>query len=141
MSSPTARSLARLRADGYTAAVVERWLPHAGVRKDFLGCIDILAVKPGEPVLGIQATSADHVAHRLAKARALPELAVWLRAGCAFQVWGWAKKGQRWAVRVVEVRAQDLEAIELVALPKKRRARKWERQTGLFDFATEGTAE
>jgi hypothetical protein len=112
--------------------VVERWIVQAGVRKDFLGCIDLVAVKPGEPILGVQATSADNVAARLNKARALPGLKAWLDAGAAFQVWGWALRKGRWHVRRVAVQPGELQPLELQALPKRRRVRKGERQRGLF---------
>ena len=50
MSSPTARSLELLRELGYTAKVVEHWNQYAKIRQDLFG-VDILALKPGEPVL------------------------------------------------------------------------------------------
>ena len=62
MSSPTARSLALLRELGYTAKVVEHWNQYAKIRQDLFG-LDILALKPGEPVLVVQATTgSNHVA-------------------------------------------------------------------------------
>lgn len=123
--SPTARSLDRLRRLGYLADTVERWIAQAGVKRDLFGCIDLVAIKEGEAgVLGVQATSIDHVSHRLEKARALPALAVWLRASNRFEVWGWVKRGPRWEVKVVEVRQgdlpQDLVAV-VVQQPKRRR--------------------
>jgi hypothetical protein len=54
--SPTARSLAHLKALGYQAKVVEKWNPFAKIRQDLFGA-DILALKPGEPVLVVQATT------------------------------------------------------------------------------------
>jgi len=62
--SPTARSLAHLKSLGYTAKVVERWNPFAKIRQNLFGG-DLLALKPGEPVLVIQATSGtNHAARR-----------------------------------------------------------------------------
>ena len=64
MSNPTARARAPLRELGYTAKVVEHWNPYAKIRPDLLG-VDILALKPGEPVLAVQCTSAsNHSARR-----------------------------------------------------------------------------
>jgi len=64
MSNPTARSLALLRNLGYRAKVVERWNPHTKIRQDLFG-VDILALKPGKPVLVMQATTgANHAARR-----------------------------------------------------------------------------
>ena len=119
--TPTARTLTRLRDLGYIACVVERWVPRANVRRDAFGFGDILAAHPGErAVLIVQATTIGHVAHRLAKARALPELAAWLRAGGRFEVHGWARRGKRWAVKVVSVEAQDLAAV-IVQAPRRRK--------------------
>ena len=120
--TPTARTLARLRTLGYTAAVVERWIHGANVRRDLFGCIDVIAVNPADRViLGVQATTAAHVADRLAKARALPELAAWLRAGGQFQVWGWCRRGGRWQPRIVTVQVDDLATVVGQA-PRRRRA-------------------
>lgn len=109
--SPTARTLAYLRTLGYLAATVERWNPHAKVRQDLLGIGDVLAVA-GEIVL-IQATTQAHVAARVAKVTAHPNLRRWLAAGGKFEVWGWALKGARgkrktWQVTEREIVLGDL---------------------------------
>src|SRR5690606_37554474 len=52
LSSPTARTLAWLREQGWDADVVERWVPGAKVRRDFLGFADILAIR-GEATLAV----------------------------------------------------------------------------------------
>jgi hypothetical protein len=52
---------------------VERYDPHAKRRMDLFGGIDLVALDGAQGVLGIQTTTADHVAHRLTK----------LREGCA----------------------------------------------------------
>jgi hypothetical protein len=127
--TPTARSLLHLRKCGYVADVVERFIAHAGIRKDFLGCIDIIAVSRREPgVLAIQATSLSHVGARLAKARSRPELKVWLKSA-SFEVWGWALRGGRWEVKRVAVQVEDLEPVVLQA---PRRRRRVAHQPGLF---------
>ena len=76
--SPTAKTLTHLRRLGYTAAVTAHWNAFARVKQDLFGCIDVLAVRPGEAPLGVQATTSDHHAHRLAKAKAVPALRAWL---------------------------------------------------------------
>ena len=131
MASPNALTLDRLRREGYAAGVVERFIAGAGengqgIRVDFLGCIDIIAVKPGVPVLAVQCTSLAHVGDRLAKARGKPELRTWLAAGAVFQVWGWAKRPEGWRVRIVEVQAGDLADVVLEAPPRKRRRSRWQ---------------
>jgi hypothetical protein len=126
MTSPTARTLARLRRRGYLAGVVERWLPRANVRKDLFGCADVLAVHPRDRAfLLVQCTSLAHVGDRLRKAKARPELAAWLQAGGAFEVWGWARRGRRWAVKGVAVRPGDLAAVVIEALPRRPGGRQW----------------
>jgi hypothetical protein len=94
--SPTARSLATLRAEGWTAQVVERFNPGARVRVDLFGCIDILAIRDDQPgVLGIQACVTGDQAKRLAKIAEEPRIFTWKQAGNTIEVWGWAKRGPR----------------------------------------------
>ncbi len=113
MPSPTSLSLALLRRHGYTAAVVERWIPMAapkgaplpgrrpapGIRRDFCGFGDILAFRAGEAgALAIQATSRSNQSSRVKKAKAQPSLYEWLAASNRFEVWSWKleeKPGQR----------------------------------------------
>jgi hypothetical protein len=107
--TPTARTLTLLRREGFTAGVVERWLPYARMRSDLFGCMDVVAVRGGEPgVLGVQATTAANLAARLKKAKQQPELRAWLAAGNRFAVFAWHKRGGRWQVRMVSVQAGDL---------------------------------
>lgn len=112
MTSPTQRTLAHLRELGYLAAVVEHWNPHAHVRQDLFGIVDVLAIglerqEPWEPAetLGVQATSGANVAARLEKLRASAALPRLLAAGWAVEVWGWRKSARtrRWELRRVPV--------------------------------------
>jgi hypothetical protein len=111
-TSPTARSLALLRACGHDADVVERFLVHANVRRDLFGCIDIVAVRRGESgALGVQSTTRDHISHRRTKAAALPALRTWLAAGNRFQLHGWYRQGAKWEVKIIELRQEDLAGV------------------------------
>ena len=110
MPNPTAGTLQLLRRHGYLAAVCEHWNPFARVRCDLFGFADVLAVRAGAPVLAVQATSASNHAARVRKARDLPAMRVWLAAGCAFEVWSWAKRKGRWAVRCQAITPADLGA-------------------------------
>jgi hypothetical protein len=133
-TSPTALSLALLRRSGYVADVCERWIPIPGkkIRKDLFGCFDVLAIDQREPaILAVQCTSVGHVADRLAKAKSKPALKAWLRAGGRMEVWGWAKRGDRWEVKRVEVRGEDLADV-VVSAPRRRRGRN-PKQPDLFD--------
>lgn len=96
MNSPTARTLAELRKQGYTAAIVERWNPWAKIRQDLYGFLDVLAIKTDEPgVLGIQTTTGSHAANRMHKAKQSPNLRIWLAGKNRFEVWAWSKRGPR----------------------------------------------
>ena len=111
--SPTARTLAFCRQQGWRAGVVERWLPHTKVRKDLFGCIDLVCLDGLPGVLGIQATSSSNMASRITKAKALDELRLWLDAGNRFECFGWAKRGavgkrKLWTLRRVELTEKDL---------------------------------
>jgi hypothetical protein len=112
MSSPTQRSLALLRKQGYIAQVVEKYNAFSGKKNDLFGCIDILAVKAGE-ILGVQTTSADNVSARVRKSLSEPRLKVWFEAGGLFVVHGWGLRGKRgerklWRARIVELTLNDL---------------------------------
>ncbi len=109
--SPTARSLAELRKRGYIAAVVERWNPHARLRQDLFGCIDVLAIRPGQ-ILAVQACAGSSAAARIAKVKSTPAFTTMLAAGITVAVWSWSKRGARgkrkvWTLREVVV---DMEA-------------------------------
>lgn len=92
--SPTERTLRWLRKQGYTADVVERRLPHSFVTKDLFGCLDIVAITAeSRGVLGLQVTSAAHLAERVAKVTAEPRARLWHACGNPLWVVGWAKQG------------------------------------------------
>lgn len=123
-ASPTQRSLAHLRKQGYTCAVVEKWNPHAHIRQDLFGCIDIVALSVirldqgtvGD-ILGIQATSATNLAARRTKSLAEPRLRTWLEAGGSFWLHAWSKKGARgkrklWTLTEEEIALADLPALD-----------------------------
>lgn len=111
MSSPTKRSLEELRRTGWTVQVVERWIPQTRRRLDLFGCIDIIAIKEGNRVLGIQATTTGNMSKRLAKAKAEPRMATWM-AVADFAVYGWSKGGKRgkrklWCLKVGKVNEME----------------------------------
>lgn len=106
MSSPTARSLAKLRAEGWVAGVVERYCSFTRRRHDLFGFLDIVCVR-GPEVLGVQTTSDANAAARMKKAIAQPEFSAWMQGGRRFVVHGWAKKGGKgkrklWTCRILE---------------------------------------
>lgn len=132
-TSPTSLTLRRLREQGFVAAPVERFLPQVNRKRDLFGVADVLAFHPRDRVfLLVQATSIGHVADRLARCRVRPELALWLRAGGVFEVWGWSWRGGQWQLKRVQVSPNDLQTVLLEA-PRPRRARRGERQRFLFE--------
>jgi hypothetical protein len=133
VTSPTARTLKLLRQQGHVAEVVEKWIPRLNIRRDLFHCLDLIAVHPALPgVLGVQTTSKANLAARVEKVRQQPEIAVWLRAGNRVECWGWFRRGERWDVERVEIRAEDLRPALLTPRRRGRRDRKRERQGTLF---------
>lgn len=104
MSSPTQRSLKELRERGYPLVqVVEKWNPHARVRQDLYGIIDVLAVNETE-IVGVQSTSGSNVAARVTKISESPALPILRKAGIRVLVHGWRKNSKnRWVLREVDV--------------------------------------
>lgn len=102
-ASPTARSLAVLRADGWLAEVVEYRVPRINILRDLFGFIDILAIK-GDEILGVQATSRSNVAARLSKIAEHPNVGAVRKAGIRIEVHGWSKMASgRWELRREDV--------------------------------------
>lgn len=91
----TQRSLAYLRAEGWTPWIVERWIrvpnhPGGGKRVDCFNLIDILAYRDGE-LIGVQSTGpSGHASHRrdMLANQHLPAL---VRAGVKVVLLSWRK--------------------------------------------------
>jgi hypothetical protein len=94
--TPTQLTLRRLRENGWPLVeVVETWNPHARIRNDLFGFIDVVAVGPAG-TLAVQATSAANVSARVKKIADHPNLAAVREAGWILEVWGWRKHNNRW---------------------------------------------
>jgi len=53
------------REAGFEVQIVERFISYANVRKDFLTCIDLMAMKPGiKTIIGIQCFSSAWTEHQ-----------------------------------------------------------------------------
>lgn len=123
MSTHTQRTLNLLRKRGYAADVVERWIPGANQRRDFLGIIDILAMT-AESTLGVQSCGEDFAGHRK-KILASERTREWLRSphrGLVLIGWrkvaAYKKDGSRaaldrWAPRVQYFYRLDEEVLTL----------------------------
>lgn len=102
VSSPTQRSLAEMRKRGFLAAVVERWNPHARIRQDLFGFVDVLAVGARE-VIAVQPTSGSNVSSRVRKIAEHENLAAVRKGGIRILIHGWAKRKGRWRLREVDL--------------------------------------
>jgi hypothetical protein len=125
MSSPTARTMALLRREGYVAAACEAWLPAVRRRRDLFGFADVAAVHPHVPgPLLVQTTSAANLSSRRRKVCGSAAARLWLRCGARIELHGWEKTpAGRWRCRRQAVRAADLTAVDLTPPPAPRPAR------------------
>lgn len=103
-TSPTQLSLRELRKTCELVAVTERWNPHAKIRQDLFGIVDILAIC-GEETIAVQSTSWTNVtarAKKIAESEALPHLR---KAGWKILIHGWRKnaKSNRYELKTVDV--------------------------------------
>jgi hypothetical protein len=101
-TSPTQRSLAHLRKNGYLCAIVEKWNMHAKIRQDMFGIIDLVAIKDDD-IIGIQATSGDNVSARITKISEHENYPIVIKA-MRIIVHGWRKNSMgKWILREVEL--------------------------------------
>jgi hypothetical protein len=115
--SPTMRTLEYLRNNGYQCDMVERWIrnpkhPAGGFRKDFLGCIDIIAFNNLETV-GVQSCGQSFSQH-LKDLLINPNIPLWLAGGRKFTLIGWRRllkkrggKQKIWVPRIREITPKD----------------------------------
>ena len=96
--SPTERSIALLKKEGYHVAVVEKWNPHIRIRQDLFGFIDLLAIKPGE-TLAVQTTSGSNMGARIRKITDHENVGKVREAGWKIEVHGWRKLKSGWACK------------------------------------------
>lgn len=102
-TSPVQRSLKHLRDEGWTACVVEKWLPARGTMKfgrriDAFGFADILACKEFNykgTIALVQTTTRAHMNDHREKIFAIPEFHIWRGAGGTVLLHGWKKTGPR----------------------------------------------
>lgn len=100
--SPTQRTLKHLRERYPLVAVTEKWNPHAKVRQDLFGIIDVLAV--GDEIVAVQATSGSNVSARVAKITESAALPILRKANIRVLVHGWTKRANgRYELREVDV--------------------------------------
>ena len=101
--SPTQLSLAKLRDEGYTVAVVEHWNSFARIRQDLFGFIDLLALK-GKEVLVVQTTTASNMSARVKKIADHENVGAVRDAGWTIHVHGWSQTDKKkWICKVKDV--------------------------------------
>ena len=103
-TSPTQLSLRELRKTCQSVQVVEHWNPHARIRQDLFGFIDILALH-GSETIAVQSTSWANVPARVRKIAESEHLSAVREAGWKILVHGWRKntKTNRYELRVQDV--------------------------------------
>ena len=114
-SSPTARTLERLRRHGYLSQVVERWNPHARIRQDLFGVIDVLAIND-EVTIGVQATTMSGRSSHVKKIMESTAAVTWTAAPQReLELWCWRKLKNRWRVhRTFFAVNESLQELEIV---------------------------
>ena len=103
-TSPTQLSLKELRKTCDAVQVVEKWNPHAKIRQDLFGFVDILALQGGE-TLAIQSTSWANVGSRAKKIAESPLFGAVRDAGWKILIHGWRKnaKTNRYELKQLDV--------------------------------------
>jgi len=102
-TSPTQLSLKLLRKTCGAVQVVEKWNPHARIRQDLFGFIDILALE-GETTIAVQSTSWANVGARIKKIAESDHVGAVRKAGWTIIVHGWRKgKNGRYECKAVDV--------------------------------------
>jgi len=116
-TTPTQRTLAELTRRGWTKQVVEKWNPHARVRQDLFGVIDVLAIDDDSDhkqwlgrsaFVGIQACAGSSHATRRAKILAEPRAKQWLYAGGRLEIWSFSKTGPRGKRKTWQLRVESI---------------------------------
>lgn len=109
-TSPTQRSLAKLRKEGYEADVVERYNCFTRKRHDLFNFGDIFAFHSDDRIfLIVQTTSASNQSSRLRKILDSDIARQWILSGGEIEVHGWrkVKKTGRWVCNVRPVTLKD----------------------------------
>jgi hypothetical protein len=125
-TTPTQRTLKKLKDNGMTAGVVEKWNPHAKIRQDLFGVGDVLAYDLASTLM-IQATSGSNVSKRLRKIldddKLRERVATWVWVdGRRFEVWGWRKAGARGKRKLWGLRRTALETNDGITLKQRELA-------------------
>lgn len=102
--SPTQRSLALLRSEGWVCQVTEYTvrIPGRTFKRDLWGIVDILCLRDGE-ILGVQTTSGSNLSARMQKVADCEHLPQIRRANIKLECHGWRKLKAGWACKREDV--------------------------------------
>lgn len=101
--TPTARSMAHLRALGWTVGVVEQRIPRTNITRDLFGFVDLVAIR-GPVTLAVQVTSGSNVASRVRKIAEADDVGAVREAGWRIVVHGWRRNAAgTWTLREVDL--------------------------------------
>jgi hypothetical protein len=78
-----------LQKRGFLAETVEKIIPRCNKRRDLYNMYDVVAVKPGEGVLFIQATTKNGLGEHRTALLGKPGLEFCLRSASRVQLWSW----------------------------------------------------
>ena len=103
-TSPTQLSLKELRKTCTAVQVVERWNPHAKIRQDLFGFVDILALN-GAETIAVQSTSWANTGARAKKIAESDHVAAVREAGWRVLIHGWRKnaKTNRYELKTLDI--------------------------------------
>jgi len=94
------------------------WIVQARIRVDLFGVIDLIAMREGVGVVGVQACAGASHAARRAKAIAEPRLVTWLASGGRFEVASWSKRGKRGSRKRWAIRREELVLVNGEVVPR-----------------------
>jgi hypothetical protein len=120
--TPTQRTLETLRTHGWTAGIVEKWVPArgGGFRLDLFGIIDVIAIRT-DGTLGVQSCGSAWISHLTTLTLTKSEsVRLWLAdPDRKLELWSWVKRkprGQRvrWVMRrgIIYVHEGDVRCFE-----------------------------
>ena len=112
--SPTQRSLAHLRKEGWTVAIVEKFNPYVKIRQDLWGFGDLLCFHPLRGIdMIVQTTTGDHLVERIHKIRENKTAVLWLTVPHhRIEAHGWVKRFERGKIRPkYELRREEIRPV------------------------------
>lgn len=99
MNSTNPLSKRWLEKQGYFVEILEHWVSFGGkggVRKDFLGCFDGMALRPPEAPLAWQSTSKSNLSSHKKKITLNANIGLWKGCGGGAVLISWSKVKNKW---------------------------------------------